>query len=77
MKDYLDLMPEKGKWYISEGFISVKEPSTSDDKERMIKHNIGAHKMILAGPFATESEAESEIKRFCDRVNPFVWQPKS
>lgn len=77
MKNYLNLMPEKGKWYISEGFISGKGPSTSGEKERMIKHNIGAHKMILAGPFATESEAESEIKCFSDRINPFVWQPKT
>ena len=70
---YLQINPENGKWYISEGFKANIRPETPYSRDEMCAHNQGAHKMILAGPFETKEEASSQLHRFQDYIDPFVW----
>ena len=72
---YLDLVPETGKWYVSEGFRAGNRLAMSEaDIEAMTDHNQGAPRMILAGPFTTRPEAEALLPEFRSRPQPFVWQ---
>ncbi|QDT89864.1 hypothetical protein [Gimesia algae] len=70
---YLDITLEKDKWYISEGFKAMFSPPNVEDIEKMVRHNQGAHKMILAGPFDTKEMAESQLDQYTDYHYPFVW----
>ena len=75
MNDYLNLKPEKGKWYISEGYITVNPLTPYEElKKKMINHNKGKDKMILAGPFTSKKEAKEELKHFDNKIKPCVWQ---
>jgi hypothetical protein len=70
---YLNLTPEKDKWYISEGFkASVREDAPFSTNE-MRAHNQGRSKMILAGPFDTKEAATSHLCTLQHRHGPFVW----
>lgn len=73
--DYLDLVPESGRWYVSEGFrVGNRLVMNDEDVAAMTDHHQGAHRMILAGPFNTRSDAELELPKFQTRHQPFVWR---
>ena len=64
-----------GKWYVSEGFISSRGPKTDDEINKMVRHNIGAHRMVLSGPYETKALAESSASNFVESfIHPYVWQ---
>ena len=73
---YLNITPEKGKWYISEGWEVGNQPpavKTPEERAEMLAHNQGKRKMILAGPFDTKQAAQSQLKEHVNRHDPFVW----
>lgn len=74
MNDYLNLKPEKGKWYISEGYINGNAPVPYEECKKMINYHKGSEKMILAGPFTSEKEAEEKSKHFANKIKTFVWK---
>jgi hypothetical protein len=76
MKECIDIIPEKGQWYFSEGFITAS-PTAPEEQARMINHNKGASNMILGGPFETREQAEAKRKQLSNKHNPFVWQHES
>lgn len=63
---YLNITPEKGKWYISEGWKVSNEPL------EMVAHNQRRSKMIVAGPFDTKQAAQSQLEH-AKCYEPFVW----
>jgi len=67
---YLNIQPEDGKWYISEGFKSCRAPG---DIAKWDTHNRGRHKMILAGPFTSNEEAETRLLEYASFHGPHVW----
>ncbi len=68
---YLNIQPEDGKWYIIEGFKSSRSPG---DIAKWDTHNRGRHKMILAGPFNTEEEAEARLHKYSRFHSASVWR---
>ena len=70
---YLNVTPENGKWYISEGFKASRGQPTTNGTAELVKHNLGATKMILAGPFDTREQADSQLQQYSTFHNPSVW----
>ena len=62
-----------GKWYISKGFIALRNEVTEKERSDMIDHNIGADRMILDGPFDTKKEAEGHLYKYRQYHNPKAW----
>lgn len=60
--DYLNVDPEPGKWYVSESMICGQGPSSPEQLGKMLAHNRRADKMIIAGPFDSEGQAEDAAK---------------
>lgn len=72
---YLNDELKPGSWYVSEGFVVARSDDTQDAIAKMVCHNIGADRMILAGPFPTKEEAKARALSFGPPlVTPYVWQ---
>jgi len=67
---------EKGKWYISKKFKKFTMPPTQKSTYEMIENNIGADKMVIAGPFDTKKDALDNLAKFDRSLEPFVWESK-
>ena len=67
---YLNITPEPGKWYISEGFTSGNGPGIDIDNSA---HNIGRDSMVLAA-FDSEEEATLHLGEYSEFRSPYVWQ---
>jgi hypothetical protein len=80
MTQYLDNTLINGKWYISEGFRLTRNP-TPESREKTRRHNQGAHRMVVAGPFETRQFADGALFDLRndrpDVHEPFVWQSRS
>lgn len=73
---FLTIKPEENKWYISAGFILLRGPSSEEENNKMIEHNLGREKMILDGPFPSKSEAITQLKsgKYEEMHEPYVWE---
>jgi hypothetical protein len=57
---YLDIKPELGKWYVSEGWRAERFSQQDGIDPAHVAHNQKPSKMIVAGPFDTREQAEAE-----------------
>lgn len=71
-KEYKDIEPETGKYYICEGVISDRQPP---DIDAMTAHNRGRHRMIIDGPFESEESARGCLQRsdLSKYHSPEIW----
>lgn len=70
--NYLNVEPENGKWYVSEGYSEPERaPLTKEKLKTILEH--GAHKMILDGPFDTEKEASEAAEPMDLEHGVYIW----
>jgi hypothetical protein len=72
MAQRLSIIPEKGKYYVMEGFMTKNHPKPDEVKE-MMEFNLGAPHMLIAGPFETKAEAEANRRAHPEAHRLEVW----
>lgn len=65
---FLSLLPESGKWYVSEGAQATRSDGAGVDRTKTYS---GLTKSILAGPFESEEQAEEAVAG--DWHAPIIW----
>lgn len=64
------IIPESGKWYVSERDKLKRRDATGTDTEPPYP---GAHNVILGGPFDSKDEAKQAIEENSDWDDPYPW----
>jgi hypothetical protein len=68
----LSITPEKGKYYLMEKFM-VKNHFDPEGVNEMVHYNVGAPRMLIAGPFETKAEAEATRRAHPEAHRLDVW----
>ena len=72
MAQRLSITPKKGKYYLMEKFMVKNHPDSEKVKE-MWQYNVGARRMLIAGPFETKEDAEANRRAHPEAHRLDVW----